>query len=293
MLHAVFDRLDQIERFCGGNYKKLHDIFENFFHQLTIAGAELVFFVDGPVHDSKYDTWRKRRNSDYEKYISIFKVISETSLTDMFKIFKEIGYSPSMGAAVTDLKVLCKRYGTYRVAVDIECDTEIAKYAKENNALAVIGKDTDYMIYEGTWKYWSVMHLNLEKQSWNTFEFNKQALRDFLNLSGKQMILLSMLSGNDVIPTSALKKLHKKIHCLYGDDRNYNYYRHHFLDISKYVRTYPENLTENDIHVLAIEIFDSDSDDNLALIDDALKFYNTDINSPLTDPKLLQLASYI
>lgn len=293
MLHAVYDRIDPIQRFCGGRYKKLHDMFETFFRQLTIAGAKLVFFSDGAVTNTKFTTWCERRNADYVKFTTIFKAISNTSITDIVKLFKKVKYSPSMTAALKDLKSLCRQYGTYRVAIDIECDTEIARYATENNALAVFGRDTDYMLYEGKWKYWSVNHLMLERQNYNTFEFNKQALREYLHLNGNQMTLFSMIAGNDVIPVKHLKKLHIKIHCLNSNNgRHYNYWKDHFLDIAKYVQTFPEVLSKDEIHLLSKEIFDSDNDDKIALVEDALSFYKTNFESNLTDPIMIRLATY-
>lgn len=288
MLHTVYSRIDPIERLCGGNYKKLHNIFENFFHQLTMAGAQLVFFGDGAVNDAKFDTWCKRRNADYAKYTTIFQVVSSTSIRDIVKIF-----SPHMTAAIKDLQDLCRRYGTYRAAIDIECDTEIAKYANENDALAVFGNDTDYMIYEGKWKYWSIKHLMLERNNYNTLEFDKQALRDYLHLNDKKMVLFSMIAGNDVIPYDTVKELHKKIHCMNGiKDRKYEYWKNHFLDIARYVQTFPDILTNDDIKLLSNDIFGSDNDDKLALVNDAINFYNMDIKSHVTDPVMIRLASY-
>lgn len=291
MVHGAYDRFDPIERFCGGNYKKLHDIFDKFFEVLTNAGGKLVFFGDGPIHESKVHTWFQRRNVDYTKCCTIFDVVDNASLNMIANfVFKKIEFSPSMKPAFMDLIQLCKKYGIFRVAIGMECDTRIAKYATENNALAVFGNDTDYVIYEGNWRYWSVKDLDLINQNWNTFEFNKEALRDYLNLSDKDMILFSVICGNDVIPYKCLRRLHKRIHQRYNNNDCDRYNKIYFLDIAKYVKMFSNSLTVAKIQLLSEEIFSSQSDENLALIYEAIKFYDINIETQFTDLLLQQAA---
>lgn len=53
-----------------------------------------------------------------------------------------------------DLLQIAEKYAKAIEATDRNCDSLIAKYANEKQALAVVFSDTDYLIYEVSWQYW-------------------------------------------------------------------------------------------------------------------------------------------
>jgi hypothetical protein len=84
-----------------------------------------------------------------------------------------------------------------------ECDEEIAEYACSRQCFAILGQDTDYVIYEGAHYYLSMSKLNLS--SMTTLNYNRWALARHLAVRPNQLPLLASLIGNDIVPTSDLK----------------------------------------------------------------------------------------
>lgn len=76
-----------------------------------------------------------------------------------------------------------------------------------NNAVAVIADDTDFLIYEGNWKYWSARNLKFDEMT--TMEYSRSALRVALGLAQKQLPIFATLSGNDIIHQEHVQPFHK------------------------------------------------------------------------------------
>lgn len=128
---------------CGHRYWTLTEPLEEFFQMLCDLGAELVFFTDGPPQEVKLKTWNKRLCEQYTQLLQLYDYLNlGWSLQDIIN-------EPSMNniRMVPELMVLtetCEKYGSLQVSVDRECDLELAKYATEHDALAVIGKVNIY-----------------------------------------------------------------------------------------------------------------------------------------------------
>jgi hypothetical protein len=84
-----------------------------------------------------------------------------------------------------------------------ECDEEIAEYARSRQCFAILGQDTDYIIYEGAQYYLSVSKLNLSTMT--TLNYNRWALARLLSIHPNQLPILASLIGNDIVPASDLK----------------------------------------------------------------------------------------
>jgi hypothetical protein len=114
-----------------------------------------------------------------------------------------------------------------------ECDTEMVKYANNNSSvLAILSKDSDFLIYPGKWRYFSLEDVDLE--TLETKEFNRNALRNHLKLTDFELNVLATLNGNDVIS--------------YDDTKRFHYYlvgRAHFSErfksLADYIKTLPIN----------------------------------------------------
>lgn len=159
------------------------------------AGAKLAFFLDGPHQKQKDEVWFQRRNATYSSALKIFDGI-ESGL-DLKTIARNVGDANigSVSIAKT-FEGICKRLGYFKTSVEMECDLELAQYAVQNNALAIVGQDSDFMIFDGHWQYWSTEFLDLE--TLNTICYNRTALCRHLGLSQEQMCLFATLAGNDI-----------------------------------------------------------------------------------------------
>jgi hypothetical protein len=186
---------NEIEGIFGGRYQVYEKLYHTLFQRLLASGAELVFFVDGPVQEAKDQVWLDRQNEKYHNCIGILEQIAAKKPAE--KIISESRNIPNIHLFLSELESICKLYGRVYVSYYHECDLEIAAFATMNNALAVIADDSDYLIYKGNWRYWSARQLDLNDLS--TMEYDRRALWDCLNLSEDQMKIFATIAGNDII----------------------------------------------------------------------------------------------
>lgn len=78
-----------------------------------------------------------------------------------------------------------------------ECDEEIARFAYQNRCLAILGQDTDFVVYPGARHYWSIK--NFDKHRMKTLEYSGARLASSLHLHYGHLPLLASLLGNDLI----------------------------------------------------------------------------------------------
>lgn len=180
----------------NGRYKMgtLTKQCEDLYKKLIAAGAKLVFFTDSTVLDHKFETWAIRRNTEFENI--------RENLDEVYTGKYDYNMSVDSITLQTNWEIIASKYGELNHSIDNECDLELAAYATKNDVLAVLADDTDFLIFEGQWRYWSTKEINDETLM--TKEFNKIALRNHLNLTEKQMPLLATLNGNDIIKSDRL-----------------------------------------------------------------------------------------
>lgn len=252
------------EMLYGGRSGKYWKMLDNFFKRLSSV-ANLVFFADGPVIDMKYDTWIQRQDEKYLKYEKIIDLIN--SNVPIQEVVRKREYSiPSLSLYSDFLKILAKVYGTLTIAVTTECDTEIARYASLNpSVIAVMADDSDYLIYPGQWRYFSIRQLNLETLM--TKEFSRSALRRYLDLTDREMIILSTIAGNDVIDYREIRYLHS---LKFGHKASMK-----FPAIARLIRSEVRKDTYEDIpRNLALFLFCDDSEPMIERILKSFNFYD-------------------
>ncbi|PSN48956.1 hypothetical protein C0J52_11365 [Blattella germanica] len=130
----------------------------------------------------------------------------------------------------------CEVYTSIR-----ECDEEIAEYARNKQCFAILGQDTDYVIYEGAQYYFSVKDLNL--QAMTTINYNRWALARHLHIHPSQLPVFASLIGNDVVSPDDLKAFHVDI-CHHPSGKRYNHnsrIRYDILmsNVASFIRTLP------------------------------------------------------
>lgn len=156
------------------------------------------FFLssEGPVCPAKLPEWIDRQNQESIRSQKVSSLINqERPLEEIIKDVKNISVPISHLEIV---EYLAKKHGTLKTAIDKECDTEMAQFACQNSrVLAILADDSDFLIFPGHWRYFSLRDLN--QKTFETKEYNRKALRDNLDLNDKELVLLSTLNGNDVI----------------------------------------------------------------------------------------------
>ncbi|XP_065094913.1 uncharacterized protein LOC135715706 [Ochlerotatus camptorhynchus] len=191
---------------CGGRFNQVAHLLEQFFVRIKNLGAELVFFYDGPVQDTKYDTWTQRQDEKYNKIMEIIDSVDRASdLAWMASRFR----NSIPNNTLYPVRQMASKHGELIISIAKECDQELAAYANQVQAIAIISNDTDFMIYKGFWRYWSAKDIHFE--TLDTMEYNRLALVRNMGLSFKQMRLLATLGGNDVIKYEEVRHFHSKL----------------------------------------------------------------------------------
>lgn len=199
-LRKVYGRLNWI---CGGQWKGYVEHMQDFYKSLKQHGINVVFFYDGNTPERKRETWTHRRLENLKDVVHYFNVIKSNKELEHGKHF----FLPTGLAAFTPLIVKdvlgCQVY----TCLD-ECDKAVAEYAKKHGAMGILGQDSDYIIYNTSYYYFSINHLNLE--TLDTIMYDRNALARVLRLSVDQLPVLSCLIGNDVIHQEQLLVFHQQ-----------------------------------------------------------------------------------
>lgn len=186
---------NKYDSLCGGRHALYAEKIHKLFNNLKNAGAELVFFTDGPIRVEKYPKWIQRLNNRYEISNRITEDVDnqvELSLIVSKNAFK----IPRVTSIYDLIEDVARQHGEFTMASYAECDTEIAEYASNNPAvLAVLAEDSDFLIFPGNWRYFSLRHLRVNTLTTN--EYNRVALRQQLKLNDKELACLSTIVGND------------------------------------------------------------------------------------------------
>lgn len=120
---------------------------ESMLKVFKSLGIELVFFEDGPAQEVKYDTIIQRANDNYAIVMEIIDAVNRGIPTEnIVQNARKIVITRLHNQSIRNL---CKMYGQVIKTYHNECDTEIANYANEHNALAIMADDTDFLIYPG------------------------------------------------------------------------------------------------------------------------------------------------
>jgi len=168
-------------------------------------------------------------------------------------------------------KDIAKKY-ELKTAMDRECDAEMAKFACENpRVLAILAEDSDFLIYpeswESCWKYFSLEALDHE--TLKTKEYSRAALRKSLNLDDQELVLLSTLNGNDVIPFNDISDFHKSLKFGNRFDPALR-----FPAIAKYIKKHRLVKSRNMNALIANAIFKNNSDSSIKNVKDSIELYD-------------------
>lgn len=170
---------------------------------LRVTGCKLVFFEDFIIQETKIDEWLRRRNRESIAEIDAYNLMTEDNAAFLSSINGD-NTSDTPSSTGSPMLYDPETFGDFHYSVRNECDVEIAQYAKRHNAFAVITSDTDFLIFDGSYKFWSAKELRImasrknmeDKEIW-TLEFDRDGLKNFLALSQHHLPIFATLLTND------------------------------------------------------------------------------------------------
>lgn len=281
LAHCVAKKED--DTVCGGRHQVALNSWRKILNALQSSGCSIIFFADLAIQKCKIDSWLSRRNAKFDLDVSMYESINAGASIDLITATVR----DSLSATFNAMETVAEEYGEFNTSLQYECDLELAQYAKREKALAIITNDTDFLIFDGDWRLW--ISLDIQLTSANqliTTELNRNGLLRLCSLNQRQLPLLATLNGNDIT-----KKYEDKLYrfwCRLGPLRK------RFQNIAQYVRQFGYgSLSWADYERISIDIFGSDDMGNL--IKQSIDSYNIDFTPATMDPlekKLLKTPMY-
>lgn len=179
---------------CGGRGEVTSGPWNIVFKNLKAAGCELVFFSDQRLKDKDEKSAIKFLSEHFGFYTNLYNRIDDQQTLQ--EISDEWMPTFSEMTIYRELAIIARKYGEYRISVNEECDLELAQYASNKNAMAVVSNDTDFLIYEGAWQLWWT---DVDMNSWRelkTTEYIRKGLEDLCSLKRDQLPLFATLLGS-------------------------------------------------------------------------------------------------
>lgn len=128
----------------------------------------MVFFFDGSVSADKLENFMRKKHRKYNESMKILNMINNrVPLKTIKGKFRRIPVSISHKKIVEEK---AEEHGKLIKATTKEADAEIVKYANEMGAFAILAEDSDFLIFEGNWKYFSSQDLRLNSMTSNEFD---------------------------------------------------------------------------------------------------------------------------
>lgn len=178
---------------CGGSCREFDELIDTFFNRLVNLGVELVFVQKLTVEIATQNSWIKKKNQKFETSLNIYRDIENgDTVPQLMRTLEGSGYARRVSP---NLIAIASKYGEYLfVPADHHCDQEVAREAKKRKAIAIMSTDTDFLIFEGQWKWWNFTDLDVE--SLEAWEYDRSAIERLFSLTWKQRPLLATLIGN-------------------------------------------------------------------------------------------------
>lgn len=274
---------------CGGRHQVTIEAWKELLDALKSAGCSLVFFADLTLQEGKSDTWISRRNEKFDLYTSVYQLIEAG--VGVESIVATVQERKGLTSKFHGMELVAQTYGEFHHSIKYECDLEIAQYAKNHKALAVMSNDTDFLIFDGPWKLWSSNDIEImQTKQVKTLEYNRDALAKICALSQRQLPILATLLGNDF--TNEYYDQLNSFHRTLGPMRN------KFKNVANFVRNFGDTakLSDAQIDQIKQKIFGYGNEAKKQLIKDSIDSYNTDFPAATVDDpiqeKLLDTSMY-
>lgn len=235
--------------------------------ELKAIGANLVFFSDLNAIPDKIDQWLQRRDESFKTKIQLYDFIrsgrtfnSIVSIVDQYQ---------NLSSASVGLALIAQKYGEFHYTIHNDCDLELARFAKENNAFAVVTNDSDFLIFDGIFKFWKATEFGFNKCQRNQIiatEYDRNGIADAFDIEPNQRALFATLMGNGIIDSDTL----------YAFQKTLGHPRYRFQNVAKYViriqGTKPR--LSQEFKVIARNVFRDDSEKWVELLKKGVAAYN-------------------
>ncbi|XP_055309988.1 uncharacterized protein LOC129573498 [Sitodiplosis mosellana] len=269
----------------GGRHRHIQEYLKSLLLKFLQIGCRLVFFSDYNIQVGKQGEWLRRRNLEFKKCTDLYDWIGDGKTPEEMCKMPRI-YRLALKSLCYEMELIAQIFGEMNYTIKHECDLEILRYAKQNNAMAIVSCDTDFLMFDGSWRLWSSDDIKIKSGNLVTCEYNKTAIETICSLTKKQLPLLATLIGNDF--TKAHRNSLNAFHRTLGEPED------KVKNVARFIRQLDRNeLTDIDI----AEIFGNAFDEIRVLIEKSLESYKIDDDSTaiITDPiamKLLGTLSY-
>lgn len=268
------------ESVCGGRHQDSLNAWKKLLDAFRMTGCSLVFIADLNVQETKIDEWLSRRNAEFRGYAKLYDAIEngETCpITVAKKASKNVLQSVFHGMAM-----MAQSYGRFHYSIRHEADLEIAHYANQHKAMAIISNDSDFLIFNGSWRLWSSTGIIHSKLRLRTIEYNRKCFKRILSLTVDQLPLFASLVGNDITThiSAKLDNIFRKTGSTEQKIRN----------VAKFINNLNcginfKRISDNDIRQIVKKIFGNANETWVQLIKSSIVSYKTDYSpSPITDP---------
>lgn len=178
----ILSKFDDGGLVLGGRFQPVHDIFEYFFGKIKENGAQLVFFWrldEGRFFDCK----QYARNDDVFDCIRSHQSLKE-HLGHTLRPCERMYYN---------LIQISENYGDaiFSCAWDY---SSILSYGRQyrHDVLALITRDTEYLVFDNEFEYWSLSGLQISELE--IVKFDRVAIYEMFGLNSMQMQLLCAIS---------------------------------------------------------------------------------------------------
>lgn len=264
LTHHAINIKDNI---CGGRHEILLENFEKLISTLKATGATLIFFSDLNAMPDKLDQWLQRRDESFKSKVQLYDLIR--SGRSVSAIISSIDKHQNLSSASIGMRLIAQKYGEFQYTIHDDCDLELARFAKENDAFAVVTNDSDFLIFEGKFKFWKASEFGfnrIQRDQITATQYDRNCLGDLCGLEPHQRALFATLLGNGIIDSDTLFAFHKTL----GPPRN------KVQTVAKYViRIQGDKPTlNNEFKVIARNIFRSDSEQYTELVEKGVNSYN-------------------
>ncbi|XP_058058816.1 uncharacterized protein LOC131209710 [Anopheles bellator] len=260
-------RTDNVTMLCGMQLALAEQRVDKLFRQLTEAGAKLIFFCCGLWEKTNYQVWTAKQNEYYMAMIDIFEEV------DNGLPLKEIALKHQYSGCLLKnsclkLNSIVKKHGTIVSSITKYVPQELAAYAVQHDAFAIISENTDFLIFHGDWRLWSPA---IDLKDLTTIEYNRDALLRGIRLQRNNMPLWATLCGNNFFRYEEVKPFHKTL----GKDQS------EFYKVADFVQKLPreKNVSIKTIQNILAIIYKGRSipENAVEWFKESLNFYRIDV----------------
>lgn len=191
--NCTFNRL---EKLLGFHLNTFQEEFEEFLKKLVDHGAKLLFvFKKNQYLEADFFAKAELEYKNSCEILNMIEVLEDfDSIVHHFEKPSKF-YLPQNLQILLMMMQTAKKYGTIQGTESSGCkpSTAHARMANKMNTIAIIGLDTYYLFYEGAWKFWS--EVDLDMKSMTILEYDKDVILKSLKVTIDQVPLFVVLAG--------------------------------------------------------------------------------------------------